>query len=137
MANNIKTIDDQVKTLVENIKKLQDEIKTYQSGYKAFEAATASLEGLAKTHGGLTESLTESLKKLEKIDAVTITKRIDEVANKLSSAVSMIEKLSKDLATKEDVAELEKQNTKILKQLAALDKHLDEGVSVKKKKLFM
>ena len=68
MANDIKSIDDQVKVLVDNIKKLQDEIKTYQSGYKAFETASAALEALAKTQGGLSDSLASSLKTLEKID---------------------------------------------------------------------
>lgn len=136
MASDIKSIDDQVKVLVDNIKKLQDEIKTYQSGYKAFETASAALEALAKTQGGLSDSLASSLKTLEKIDAVTIMKRIDETADKLSSAASSIEKLAKEMNFKEEVAELKKQNDQIAKQLASLNSRLDEGVAVKKKKWF-
>lgn len=136
MASDIKSIDDQVKVLVDNIKKLQDEIKTYQSGYKAFETASAALEALAKTQGGLSDSLASSLKTLEKIDAVTIMKRIDETADKLSSTTSSIEKLAKEMNFKEEVAELKKQNDQIAKQLASLNSRLDEGVAVKKKKWF-
>lgn len=136
MASDIKSIDDQVKVLVDNIKKLQDEIKTYQSGYKAFETASAALEALAKTQGGLSDSLASSLKTLEKIDAVAIMKRIDETADKLSSTVSSIEKLAKEMNFKEEVAELKKQNDQIVKQLASLNSRLDEGVAVKKKKWF-
>ena len=136
MASDIKSIDDQVKVLVDNIKKLQDEIKTYQSGYKAFETASAALEALAKTQGGLSDSLASSLKTLEKIDAVAIMKRIDETADKLSSTTSSIEKLAKEMNFKEEVAELKKQNDQIAKQLASLNSRLDEGVAVKKKKWF-
>ena len=136
MASNIKSIDDQVKVLVDNIKKLQDEIKTYQSGYKAFETASAALEALAKTQGGLSDSLVSSLKTLEKIDAVAIMKRIDETADKLSSTASSIEKLAKEMNFKEEVAELKKQNDQIAKQLASLNSRLDEGVAVKKRKWF-
>ena len=136
MASDIKSIDDQVKVLVDNIKKLQDEIKTYQSGYKAFETASAALEALAKTQGGLSDSLASSLKTLEKIDAVAIMKRIDETADKLSSTASSIEKLAKEINFKEEVAELKKQNDQIAKQLASLNSRLDEGVAVKKKKWF-
>lgn len=136
MANDIKSIDDQVKVLVDNIKKLQDEIKTYQSGYKAFETASAALEALAKTQGGLSDSLSSSLKTLEKIDAVAIMKRIDETADKLSNTASSIEKLAKEMNFKEEVAELKKQNDQIAKQLASLNSRLDEGVAVKKKKWF-
>lgn len=136
MASDIKSIDDQVKVLVDNIKKLQDEIKTYQSGYKAFETASAALEALAKTQGGLSDSLASSLKTLEKIDAVTIMKRIDETADKLSSTASSIEKLAKEMNFKEEVVELKKQNDQIAKQLASLNSRLDEGVAVKKKKWF-
>lgn len=136
MASDIKSIDDQVKVLVDNIKKLQDEIKTYQSGYKAFEMASAALEALAKTQGGLSDSLASSLKTLEKIDAVAIMKRIDETADKLSSTASSIEKLAKEMNFKEEVAELKKQNDQIAKQLASLNSRLDEGVAVKKKKWF-
>ena len=136
MASDIKSIDDQVKVLVDNIKKLQDEIKTYQSGYKAFEAASAALEALAKTQGGLSDSLASSLKTLEKIDAVAIMKRIDETADKLSSTASSIEKLAKEMNFKEEVAELKKQNDQIANQLASLNSRLDEGVAVKKKKWF-
>lgn len=136
MANDIKSIDDQVKVLVDNIKKLQDEIKTYQSGYKAFETASAALEALAKTQGGLSDSLASSLKTLEKIDAVVIMKRIDETADKLSSTAPSIEKLAKEMNFKEEVAELKKQNDQIAKQLASLNSRLDEGVAVKKKKWF-
>ena len=136
MANDIKSIDDQVKVLVDNIKKLQDEIKTYQSGYKAFETASAALEALAKTQSGLSDSLASSLKTLEKIDAVAIIKRIDETTDKLSSTASSIEKLAKEMNFKEEVAELNKQNDQIAKQLASLNSRLDEGVAVKKKKWF-
>lgn len=136
MASDIKNIDDQVKTLVDNIKKLQDEIKTYQSGYKAFETASAALESLAKTQGGLSDSLASSLKELEKIDAVAIMKRIDETTDKLSSTASSIEKLVKEMNFKEEVTELKKQNDRITKQLASLNARLDEGVAVKKKKWF-
>lgn len=136
MASDIKSIDDQVKVLVDNIKKLQDEIKTYQSGYKAFETASAALEALAKTQGGLSDSLASSLKTLEKIDAVAIMKCIDETADKLSSTASSIEKLAKEMNLKEEVAELKKQNDQIAKQLASLNSRLDEGVAVKKKKWF-
>ena len=136
MASDIKSIDDQVKVLVDNIKKLQDEIKTYQSGYKAFETASAALEALAKTQGGLSDSLASSLKTLEKIDAVAIMKRIDETADKLSSTTSSIEKLAKEMNFKDEVAELKKQNDQIAKQLASLNSRLDEGVAVKKKKWF-
>ena len=136
MAGDIKSIDDQVKVLVDNIKKLQDEIKTYQSGYKAFETASAALEALAKTQGGLSDSLASSLKTLEKIDAVAIMKRIDETADKLSSTASSIEKLAKEMNFKEEVVELKKQNDQIAKQLASLNSRLDEGVAVKKKKWF-
>ncbi len=136
MASDIKSIDDQVKVLVDNIKKLQDEIKTYQSGYKAFETASAALEALAKTQGGLSDSLASSLKTLEKIDAVAIMKRIDETTDKLSSTASSIEKLAKEMNFKEEVAELKKQNDQIAKQLASLNSRLDEGVAVKKKKWF-
>lgn len=136
MASDIKSIDDQVKVLVDNIKKLQDEIKTYQSGYKAFETASAALEALAKTQGGLSDSLASSLKTLEKIDAVAIMKRIDETADKLSSTASSIEKLTKEMNFKEEVAELKKQNNQIAKQLSSLSSRLDEGVAVKKKKWF-
>ena len=136
MASDIKSIDDQVKVLVDNIKKLQDEIKTYQSGYKAFETASVALEALAKTQGGLSDSLASSLKTLEKIDAVAIMKRIDETADKLSSTASSIEKLAKEMNFKEEVAELKKQNDQIAKQLASLNSRLDEGVAVKKKKWF-
>ena len=136
MASDIKSIDDQVKVLVDNIKKLQDEIKAYQSGYKAFETASAALEALAKTQGGLSDSLASSLKTLEKIDAVAIMKRIDETADKLSSTASSIEKLAKEMNFKEEVAELKKQNDQIAKQLASLNSRLDEGVAVKKKKWF-
>ena len=136
MASDIKSIDDQVKALVDNIKKLQDEIKTYQSGYKAFETASAALEALAKTQGGLSDSLASSLKTLEKIDAVAIMKRIDETADKLSSTASSIEKLAKEMNFKEEVAELKKQNDQITKQLASLNSRLDEGVAVKEKKWF-
>lgn len=136
MAGDIKSIDDQVKVLVDNIKKLQDEIKTYQSGYKAFETASAALEALAKTQGGLSDSLASSLKTLEKIDAVAIMKRIDETADKLSSTASSIEKLAKEMNFKEEVAELKKQNDQVAKQLASLNSRLDEGVAVKKKKWF-
>ncbi|MBR3144155.1 hypothetical protein IKF12_03110 [Candidatus Saccharibacteria bacterium] len=136
MASDIKSIDDQVKVLVDNIKKLQDEIKTYQSGYKAFETASAALEALAKTQGGLSDSLASSLKTLEKIDAVTIMKRIDETTDKLSSTTLSIEKLVKEMNLKEEVAELKKQNDQIAKQLASLNSRLDEGVAVKKKKWF-
>ena len=136
MASDIKSIDDQVKVLVDNIKKLQDEIKTYQSGYKAFETASAALEALAKTQGGLSDSLASSLKTLEKIDAVAIMKRIDETADKLSSTTSSIEKLAKEMNFKEEVAELKRQNDQIAKQLASLNSRLDEGVAVKKKKWF-
>lgn len=136
MASDIKSIDDQVKVLVDNIKKLQDEIKTYQSGYKAFETASAALEALAKTQGGLSDSLASSLKTLEKIDAVAIMKRIDETTDKLSSAASSIEKLAKEMNFKEEVVELKKQNDQIAKQLASLNSRLDEGVAVKKKKWF-
>ena len=136
MASDIKNIDDQVKVLVDNIKKLQDEIKTYQSGYKAFETASAALEALAKTQGGLSDSLASSLKTLEKIDAVAIMKRIDETTDKLSSTASSIEKLAKEMNFKEEVAELKKQNDQIAKQLASLNSRLDEGVAVKKKKWF-
>ncbi len=136
MASDIKSIDDQVKVLVDNIKKLQDEIKTYQSGYKAFETASAALEALAKTQGGLSDSLASSLKTLEKIDAVAIMKRIDETADKLSSTASSIEKLAKEMNFKEEIAELKKQNDQIAKQLASLNSRLDEGVAVKKKKWF-
>ena len=136
MASDIKSIDDQVKALVDNIKKLQDEIKTYQSGYKAFETASTALESLAKTQGGLSDSLASSLKTLEKIDAVAIMKKIDETTDKLSSTATSIEKLAKDMNFKEEVAELKKQNTQIVKQLASLNARLDEGVAVKKKKWF-
>lgn len=136
MASDIKSIDDQVKVLVDNIKKLQDEIKTYQSGYKAFETASVALEALAKTQGGLSDSLASSLKTLEKIDAVAIMKRIGETADKLSSTASSIEKLAKEMNFKEEVAELKKQNDQIAKQLASLNSRLDEGVAVKKKKWF-
>lgn len=136
MASDIKSIDDQVKVLVDNIKKLQDEIKTYQSGYKAFETASAALEALAKTQGGLSDSLASSLKTLEKIDAVAIMKRIDEAADKLSSTASSIEKLAKEMNFKEEVAELKRQNDQIAKQLDSLNSRLDEGVAVKKKKWF-
>ncbi len=136
MASDIKSIDDQVKALVDNIKKLQDEIKTYQSGYKAFETASTALESLAKTQGGLSDSLASSLKTLEKIDAVAIMKKIDETTDKLSSTATSIEKLAKDMNFKEEVAELKKQNTQIAKQLASLNARLDEGVAVKKKKWF-
>ena len=136
MASDIKSIDDQVKVLDDNIKKLQDETKTYQSGYKAFETASAALEALAKTQGGLSDSLASSLKTLEKIDAVAIMKRIDETADKLSSTASSIEKLAKEMNFKEEVAELKKQNDQIAKQLASLNSRLDEGVAVKKKKWF-
>ena len=136
MASDIKSIDDQVKVLVDNIKKLQDEIKTYQSGYKAFETASAALEALAKTQGGLSDSLASSLKTLEKTDAVAIMKRIDETADKLSSTASSIEKLAKEMNLKDEVAELKKQNDQITKQLASLNSRLDEGVAVKKKKWF-
>ena len=122
--------------MVDNIKKLQDEIKTYQSGYKAFETASAALESLAKTQGGLSDSLASSLKTLEKIDAVAIMKKIDETADKLSSTAASIEKLAKDMNFKEEVTELKKQNTQIAKQLASLNARLDEGVAVKKKKWF-
>lgn len=137
MASDIKSIDDQVKVLVDNIKKLQDEIKTYQSGYKAFETASAALEALAKTQGGLSDSLASSLKTLEEIDAVAIMKRIDETADKLSSTASSIEKLAKEMNFKEEVAELKKQNDQIENQLASLNSRLDEGVAVKKKKWFV
>ena len=136
MASDIKSIDNQVKTLVDNIKKLQDEIKTYQSGYKAFETASAAIESLAKTQGGLSDSLASSLKTLEKIDAVAIMKRIDETADKLSGTASSIEKLAKEMNFKEEVAELKKQNDQIAKQLSSLSSRLDEGVAVKKKKWF-
>lgn len=136
MASDIKSIDDQVRVLVDNIKKLQDEIKTYQSGYKAFETASAALEALAKTQGGLSDSLASSLKTLEKIDAVAIMKRIDEITDKLSSTASSIEKLAKEMNFKEEVTELKKQNDQIAKQLASLNSRLDEGVAVKKKKWF-
>ena len=136
MAGDIKSIDDQVKVLVDNIKKLQDEIKTYQSGYKAFETASAALEALAKTQGGLSDSLASSLKTLEKIDAVAIMKRIDEITDKLSSTASSIEKLAKEMNFKEEVTELKRQNDQIAKQLASLNSRLDEGVAVKKKKWF-
>ena len=136
MASDIKSIDDQVKVLVDNIKKLQDEIKTYQSGYKAFETASAALEALAKTQGGLSDSLASSLKTLEKIDAVAIIKRIDETADKLSSTASSIERLAKEMNFKEEVAELKRQNDQIAKQLSSLSSRLDEGVAVKKKKWF-
>ena len=136
MASDIKSIDDQVKVLVDNIIKLQYEIKIDQSGYKAFETASAALEALAKTQGGLSDSLASSLKTLEKIDAVTIMKRIDETADKLSSTTSSIEKLAKEMNFKEEVAELKKQNDQIAKQLASLNSRLDEGVAVKKKKWF-
>ena len=136
MASDIKSIDDQVKVLVDNIKKLQDEIKTYQSGYKAFETASAALEALAKTQGGLSDSLASSLKTLEKIDAVAIMKRIDETTDKLSSTASSIERLAKEMNFKEEVTELKKQNDQIAKQLASLNSRLDEGVAVKKKKWF-
>lgn len=136
MASDIKSIDDQVKALVDNIKKLQAEIKTYQSGYKAFETASAALEALAKTQGGLSNSLASSLKTLEKIDAIAIMKRIDETTDKLSSTTSSTEKLAKEMNFKEEVAELKKQNTQIVKQLASLNSRLDEGVAIKKKKWF-
>ena len=136
MASDIKSIDDQVRVLVDNIKKLQDEIKTYQSGYKAFETASAALEALAKTQGGLSDSLANSLKTLEKIDAVAIMKRIDETTDKLSSNASSIEKLAKEMNFKEEVTELKRQNDQIAKQLASLNSRLDEGVAVKKKKWF-
>lgn len=136
MASDIKSIDDQVKALVDNIKKLQAEIKTYQSGYKAFETASAALEALAKTQGGLSDSLASSLKTLEKIDAIAIMKRIDETTDKLSSTTSSTEKLAKEMNFKEEVAELKKQNTQIVKQLASLNSRLDEGVAIKKKKWF-
>ena len=161
MVSDIKSIDDQVKALVDNIKKLQDEIKTYQSGYKAFETASTALGLLAKTQGGLSDSLASSLKTLEKIDAVAIMKKIDETDDKLSSTVPSIEKLAKDIMKKidetadklsstvpsiekivkdmnfkEEVAELKKQNMQIAKQLASLNARLDEGVAVKKKKWF-
>ena len=136
MVSDIKSIDDQVKALVDNIKKLQDEIKTYQSGYKAFETASTALGLLAKTQGGLSDSLASSLKTLEKIDAVAIMKKIDETADKLSSTVPSIEKIVKDMNFKEEVAELKKQNMQIAKQLASLNARLDEGVAVKKKKWF-
>ena len=132
MASDIKNIDDQVKVLVDNIKKLQDEIKTYQSGYKAFETASTALEALAKTQGGLSNSLASSLKTLEKIDAVAIMKRIDETTDKLSSTASSIEKLAKEMNFKEEVAELKKQNDQIAKQLASLNSRLDEGVAKEK-----
>jgi uncharacterized protein YjgD (DUF1641 family) len=111
-------------------------MKTYQSGYKAFETASAALESLAKAQGGLSDSLASSLKALEKIDAVSIMKRIDETTDKLSTAVSSIDKIVKEMNFKEEVAELKKQNSQILKQLSTLEKHLDEGVAVKKKKWF-
>lgn len=136
MASDIKSIDDQVKALVDNIKKLQAEIKTYQSGYKAFETASAALEALAKTQGGLSDSLASSLKTLEKIDAIAIMKRIDETTDKLSSTTSSTEKLAKEMNFKEEVAKLKKQNTQIVKQLASLNSRLDEGVAIKKKKWF-
>ena len=136
MARDIKSIDDQVKVLVDNIKKLQDEIKTYQSGYKAFETASVALESLAKTQGGLSDSLASSLKALEKINAVAIMKRIDETTDKLSNTVSSIEKLAKEMNFKEEVAEIKKQNSQIVKQLTSLNVRLDEGVAVKKKKWF-
>ena len=126
MASDIKNIDDQVKTLVSNIKKLQDEIKTYQSGYKAFETASAALESLAKTQSGLSDSLADSLKMLEKVDAVAIMKRIDENTDKLSSATTSIEKLAKDMNIKGEIADLKKQNSQILKQLASITKQLKE-----------
>ena len=136
MASDIKSIDDQVKVLVDNIIKLQDEIKTYQSGYKAFETASAALEALAKTQSGLSGSLADSLKTLEKIDAVAIMKRIDETTDKLSSTTSSIDKLVKEMNFKEEVEELQKQNSQILKHLSSLEKQIDEGVNVKKKKWF-
>ena len=131
MASDIKSIDDQVKVLVDNIKKLQDEIKTYQSGYKAFETASAALEALAKTQGGLSDSLASSLKTLEKIDAVAIMKRIDETADKLSSIASSIEKLAKEMNFKEEVAELKKQNDQIAKQLASSIEKLAKEMNFK------
>ena len=136
MANDIKSIDDQVKILVGNIKKLQDEIKTYQSGYKAFETASAALESLAKAQSELTAPISDSLKKLEKIDAVVIMNKIDETAKELASITSSIEKITKELNFKEEIAELHKQNAQILKQLSSLDARLNEGVAVKKKKWF-
>lgn len=136
MASDIKSIDDQVKVLVDNIKKLQDEIKTYQSGYKAFETASAAIEALAKTQGGLSDSLADSLKTLEKIDAVAIMKRIDETTDKLSNTVSSIEELAKEMSFKEEIAEIKKQNSQIVKQLTSLNSRLNEGVAVKKKKWF-
>lgn len=136
MASDIKNIDDQVKTLVDNIKKLQDEIKTYQSGYNAFETASNALESLAKAQGGLSDSLANSLKTLEKVDAVSIMKRIDENTDKLSGLAQSIEKLTKDMDFKGEIAELKKQNMQIAKQLESLNARIDEGVSVKKKKWF-
>ena len=136
MASDIRSIDDQVKTLVENIKRLQEEIKTYQSGYKAFETASAALESLAKAQNGLTDSVASSMKELEKIDTVVIMKKIDETAEKLEKTAATIEKLSKELDSKEEIVALQKQNTKILERLEALDARLNEGVSVKKKKWF-
>lgn len=136
MANDIKSINDQVKVLVDNIKKLQDEIKTYQSGYKAFETASAALEALARTQGSLSSSLVNSLKTLEKIDAVVIMKHIDETTDRISSTALSIEKLAKEMNFKEEIAELKKQNSQITEQLASLNSRLDEGVAVKKKKWF-
>ena len=129
MANDIKSIDDQVKVLVDNIKKLQDEIKTYQSGYKAFETASAALEALARTQGSLSSSLVNSLKTLEKIDAVVIMKHIDETTDRISSTALSIEKLAKEMNFKEEIAELKKQNSQITEQLASLNSRLDEGVA--------
>lgn len=136
MVDNIKTIDDQIKILVDNIKKLQDEIKIYQSGYKAFETASAALESLAKAQSGLTESVAESLKELEAIDAVTIIKKIDITADKLAMTVSAVEALSQKLNYGEEIAELKKQNAQISKQLSSINVRLSEGVEVKKKKWF-
>lgn len=136
MVSDIKSIDDQVKALVDNIKKLQDEIKTYQSGYKAFETASTALVTLAKTHGDLSGALANSLKTLEKIDAVVIMKKIDETVDKLAGAASSVEKLAKEMNFKEEMNAQKKQNEQIIQELSSLNARLDAGVAVKKKKWF-
>ena len=73
---------------------------------------------------------------IKSIDAVAIMKRIDETTDKLSSTTSSIDKLVKEMNFKEEVEELQKQNSQILKHLSSLEKQIDEGVNVKKKKWF-
>lgn len=109
MASDVKSIDEQVRALVGNINKLQAEIKKYQSGYKAFQDASAGLEKAAS-----------SLSDLAKKQA--------DLADALTKAVKDLEKI--------EVGELVKQNAKILKRLDALEKRLDEGVTVKKRRWF-